>query len=254
MSKFLFTVILLIRLILPLCVYGQNIIAKNEYEAKHTEKIESPNAIFFAPLNLVDFFINPNIQIGYERFISNKWTLQIEGGVIINTNYVVDWVRGIKISECPYTNKGFRVKGSIKSILIDKRNFKFYVSPEFFYSRNKSGIAREFYVSDPDFEYSLDAIKWSEEYPNVYMQMFYNDEEKMGLNFKVGCKLHFGNHFFIEPHLGLGLAYRNSIQTGRENSNDELFDFLGIWRIFDIARPNKWVPTLPFNVKVGVRF
>ena len=158
MNKLLFTLILLIGLILPLCVCGQETIVKNEYDAKRTEKIEKPNAIFFAPLNLFDI-VNPNFQIGYERFVAKKWSLQIEGGIIINhsiPNYVVDWINGTKVSECPYTSKGFRVKGSIKYILFNKRKFQFYVSPELFYLRNKSGISRSFIVSDPDFEYSFD--------------------------------------------------------------------------------------------------
>jgi hypothetical protein len=41
------------------------------------------------------------------------------------------------------------------------------------------------------------------------------------------------------------------MQTGRENPNDELiYD----WGGFDRASPNKWVPTLPFNFKIGFRF
>ena len=66
MKKFLFTNGLLIGLIFPFCVYGQDITDKKE-----AEKIEKPNAIFFAPLNLFDF-VNPNFQIGYERFVAKK--------------------------------------------------------------------------------------------------------------------------------------------------------------------------------------
>ena len=250
MNKLSFTLILLIGLILPLCVCGQETIAKNEYEAKRTEKKEKTNAIFFAPFNLFDI-VNPNFQIGYERFFAKKWSLQIEGGIIINhsiPNYVVDLAKGTKVSECPYTNQGFRVRGSIKYIVVDKRKFKFYVSQELFYCKNKSGISSSFSVSDPNFEYSDGPFPegdWG------YTQFFYNDEEKMGLNFKAGIKLLLGKRFFIEPHLGIGLAYRNVIQTGRENPNDEMiYD----WGVFDSAAPNKWVPTLPFNFKIGFRF
>ena len=232
-------------------VTGQNSVISDEYTAKQTEKIEKPNAIFFAPLNLFDIF-NPNFQIGYERFIAKKWALQIEGGIIINhsiINYVVDWANGINVSECPYTNKGFRVKGSIKYILVDKRKFKLYVSPELFYCTNKSGIVRDFLISDPDFEYSFGS---PDEGQNGYNQFFYNDEEKMGINFKVGIKLFLGKQFFIEPHLGLGFAHRNVTQTGIENPNDEIYD--NLFGIFDNTAPNKWVPTLPMNFKIGLRF
>jgi len=43
---------------------------------------------------------------------------------------------------------------------------------------------------------------------------------------------------------------RNVIQTGLENPNDEL---LYSWIFVNVA-PNKWVPTIPFNVKIGFRF
>ena len=39
-------------------------------------------------------------------------------------------------------------------------------------------------------------------------------------------KLLLGKHFFIEPHIGLGFAHRNVIQTGIENPNDEIYDNL----------------------------
>ena len=233
------------------CVCGQEAIVKNEYDTKRTAKIEKPNAIFFAPLNLFDI-VNPNFQIGYERFVAKKWSLQIEGGIIINhsiINYVIDWANGIKVSECPYTNKGFRLKGSLKYILVDKRKFKLYVSPELFYYTNKSGIVGDFLISDPDFDYSFGS---PEEGQNGYRQFFYNDEEKMGINFKTGIKLLLGKHFFIEPHIGLGFAYRNVIHEGIENPNDEIYD--NLFGIFDSAAPNKWVPTLPFNLKIGFRF
>jgi len=286
MNKFSLTMILFIGLNLPFYVYSQDSIMKKEYEAKRSEKIEKPNAIFFAPLNLFDF-VNPNFQIGYERFVTKKWAFQIESGMIINHsigNYLIDRINNINVRECPYTNKGFRVRGSIKYVVLEKkiitlhdlytsfmrtvfwmyrnprrisdasmffenlprRNMQLYVSPELFYFRNKSGISRSFLISDPDFEYSFAIPDWA----GGYTQFFYNDEEKMGLNFKVGTKIFYGKHFFIEYHLGIGFAYRNVVHTGRENPDDELYGS----DIFDNAAPNKWVPTIPFNFKVGLRF
>ena len=292
MKQFLFTMILFIGLFLSFTGYSQDTIAKNGYEVKCSEKIERPNAIFFAPLNLFDF-VNPNFQIGYERFVSKKCAVQIEGGIIINhsiENYVIDWIKGINIRECSHTNKGFLMKGSVKYVLLEKkiitlsdlcssfmksvlgfyfnlgrlsdykeetkskfqnlpkRTVKLYISPEIFYLRNKSGITRDFLVSDPNFEYSFGIVPNGK---NAYTQFFYNDEEKMGVNFKLGFKIFYGTHFFVEHHLGIGLAYRNVVQTGRENPNDKLYGSFGI---FDNAAPNKWVPTIPYNFKIGFQF
>ena len=63
MEKILFTVILLMGQFLSFYGYGQDAIENDKYKAKSIEKIEKPNAIFFAPLNLFDFE-NPNFQIG----------------------------------------------------------------------------------------------------------------------------------------------------------------------------------------------
>jgi len=257
MKKKMLIGMFLIFKLLSLCVYGQDAIEKNELNTKSTEKVEKPNAIFFAPLNLFDFG-NPNIQIGYERFVSKKWALQIEGGLIINhsiINSVIDLANGIKIKECLHTNEGFRFRGSIKYVLVDKRKFKLYVSPELFYLKNKSRVRRDFLVSDTDFEYSFDLPEWmlnDDRYANVYNILFYNDEEKMGINFKAGIKLLMGKRFFMEPHFGIGFAHRNVIQTDIENPNDKIYDDL--FGIFEKTAPNKWVPTLPFNFKIGFRF
>ena len=244
MKKFLSSIVLLAGLSFLSYCYGQDSIVKN---VKRTE-IEKPNTIFFAPLNLLDF-INPNFQIGYERLIAKRWALQVECGIIINhsiENYLIDFLSGIK--DCPYTNKGIRLRGSVKYVFIDKRKVKMYLSPELFYLRNKSGIAGDFLKSDSDFEYSFEpAPEWAD----GYTQFFYNDEEKMGVNFKVGVKLLGGKRFFMDTHWGLGFAYRNVVQTEIENPNDK---YEALFGIFDNAVPNKWVPTIPINFKIGFRF
>ena len=171
MKIFLFTVILLIISLTGFYSFAQDGIEKDE----NKEKIGKSNAILFAPLNLFDFQ-NPNFQIGYERFVAVKWALQVEGAIMIPHSmlqYITDLTDGLK--NCPYTNKGFRVKGSVKYMIINKRVVKLYVSPELFYYRNKSGIARSFLISDPDFEYSF-VPQWKNK---GYIQFFYNEEEKI---------------------------------------------------------------------------
>ena len=247
MKRFLLTVIGLTGLFLSFSGYGQDTIAKMKYKTKNIEKIERPNAIFFAPFNFFDFQ-NPNFQIAYERFVTKKWAVQVDGAIMLPHSilqYLTDGIYGVK--NCPYTNNGFRIKGSVKHFLVNQRILKLYISPEFFYYKNKSGMDRYFLISGTDKEPS---------------QFFYNQEEKMGTDFKVGFKLCFGKYFFVEPHVGLGLAYRNVIQTGKEN-HDEMtrvsynnhHDYACYsLEIFDKAAPYKWVPTIPLNCKIGFRF
>ena len=265
----IFIIILCTELILSFNSYSQDTITDSEYKEKRIEKKEKHNAILFSPLNLFDF-VNPNLQIGYERFFTEKWAWQIEGGLIINhdiTNYAIEIYNGTKVSECPYTNKGFRFRGSLKYVVLDLRdrklplflsllefvgmnfrNKQLYVSPEIFYLKNKSGILRDFLISDPDFEYSIGIAP---DGMNVYNQFLHNDERKMGVNFKLGFRSFIGKNLYTDFHFGIGLAYRNVIQTGLENPNDKLWSGFGI---FDNAATNKWVPTLPFNFKIGLRY
>ena len=251
MKRLLFTKILLFGLTFHLC--GQN-------HTQNENVTEKPNAVFFAPLNLFNF-VYPNFQMGYERIVTEKLALQIEGGLSINQSIVVTSLGFVSallgyrefkgISSDMSTNNGFLVKGSAKYFVWKKKKSKLYVSPELFYSKIKSGITRSFLVSDPDFEYSF-GIAQNEQYDHF----FYNDEEKVGMNFKVGNKISFGKRLYCDFHIGFGFAYRNVVQTGIENPNDKMYDllddlFLGF---LDKAAPNKWVPTIPINFKIGYRF
>ena len=130
MKKQLFILIILLKTFQLSAQEKQSLISANNHvnsrnnnecnseqnDKKQTTKIENPHAFRIAPLNILNLN-NPNFQIGYERYVAKRWSLQVEGGIIINhsiIHYVVDWASGIKVRECPYTNKGFRVKGSVK--------------------------------------------------------------------------------------------------------------------------------------------
>ena len=248
MKRIIFKFILLIGLMSS--IHGQDTTEIKDIQTiKQVWKSEKHNAIFFAPLNLFDF-VNPNFQMGYERFIAPKWALQLEVGIIINHSiegYLMDFIRGTRVKDCPYTNKGFRVKTSVKYVVFGRRVIKLYVSPELFYMRNKSWIERTFIISDLDFDYSIPISLGL----NEYINLFYNDEQKMGINFKFGIKLLLGKRFLLEPHVGLGIAYRILTQTELINPNDKMIYDFGI---FDKAAHYKWTLTIPFNLKIGFRF
>ena len=232
-------------------------VAKPAHKSGRFKRVEKPNAFFIAPLNTFNL-VYPNFQIGYERIIAEKWALQIEGGIMYNQRYqlftrLFIWVlSNERNSEPPSnTNHGFRVLGSVKYVIGETKISKIYISPELYYTKTKSKIKRSFLVSDPNFEYSFGLA----EFGSSYYHEFYNVEEKMGLNFKLGSKLYFGN-CYLDFHVGLGVGHRNVVQTGKENPDDKISDifnelYLGF---LDKASPNKWALTLPFNLKIGLRF
>lgn len=201
------------------------------------------HAIFFAPLNVFDF-VNPSLQFGYERIINDKFSIQLEGAYIINhsvENYLIDLLMGVK--DCPYTNSGFRVESELKYFIINKRKFSPYASCELFYLKNKSGVQETFIIKDTTFIYSVERPIGT----NSYDQFFINDKQQFGINIKAGIKSYIGKHFFIEPHLGVGIGYRISKQYGRENLDDEPLLFMN-------EDGNMFILNFPFNFKIGYRF
>ena len=217
--------------------------------AQEQKKVEEKkNTFLIAPLNLLNF-INPSIQVGYERLLSKKFAYQIEAGYIINHSleeYIIDWARGVK--DCEYTNKGFIVKNELKYFVIQKRKIKLYSSFEVFYLKNRSGGVGTFVISDPDYQYSEPVPEGS----NGYDDFFINDLQKIGLNIKFGVKIFpRARRFLFEPHIGLGIAFQNTKQYDRENINDKLYDsFLES----HLKNGNSLVFSFPLNVKLGYRF
>jgi hypothetical protein len=209
-------------------------------ESEPPIKKPKPNAIFVAPLNMFDF-INPSIQIGYERMFNKRYAVQVEGAYILNHSLQewIDALRGIK--DCEYTNKGFKVRAEFKYFFSLKKHAGFYCSGELYYLQNKSGVVNDFY-RDPNFT----GPTQSTAYPDFY----YNDKKQISLNAKAGIRI-WGGYFSLDIHCGIGIAYRENIHTERDNPNDKFV--LGLER-FWYKRGNSVVPTFPFNIKFGVRF
>lgn len=204
------------------------------------------NSIFIAPFNMFDI-INPSVQIGYERMIKNRYAVQIEVAYIMNhsiENYLIDALQ--KIKDCPITNSGFRVRTEFKYFIIKKKRIGFYCSGELFYMQNKSNIGIDFY-RDFTFTYPTSPP----ENANAYTDLYCNDKKQIGFNAKVGLKIWLGKHFFIEPHGGIGLIYRKNRHFERDNPQDK---FVNTLDKFWYRAGNSFIPSIPFNVKFGIRF
>lgn len=236
------------RLQLLILIFSILSTAKTNGQAERKLKLmDKPNSILFAPINLFDF-VNPNLQLGYERILTNKFAVQVEGAWIIYhsvENYLIDQAMGIK--DCEYSNEGFKLRGEIKYYFYEGPDYFLYLAPEIFYLKNKSGMVSTFKVSDPDFQYSVPRPADA----NAYDEFFYNDKKKLGFNLKLGMKIFAGNTLFFEPHLGIGIAYRKSKHIGRENPNDPVYDDL---LDSDAKAGNLWLLSVPANIKIGCRF
>lgn len=204
------------------------------------------HGIIFAPLNLFDI-INPNLQIGYQYRLSKRWEIQTEMGMVVFKsvpNYLIDQSQGIPDHE--YNNKGYKGRIELKYLLYDRKGTSEYVSVEIFHLQNKSKVQETFSVSDTSFIYSFPRPQDA----NAYTEYFTKNMRKTGLNLKYGIKEQLGKGWFLEVHVGLGLAYREIEHYGRENLNDPI-----TYPLFANNKLGKiYVLSLPWNFKIGYSF
>jgi hypothetical protein len=225
------------------CSFFFGALAQND----HNSLMNKPNTILIAPLNLFDV-VNPSVQIGYERVLNNHFSAQIEAGAIMNhsiTNYVIDRVSGTK--DCPYTSAGYKIRTEVKYFIKEKSFYKPYIAVELFFMKNRSRVQDLFEVGDSTFQYPF---KIRPEI-NQYYDFFTLNKRKIGLNMKFGWKFPLFNQFILEPYIGIGIAYRNSIHENRINPLDkQVFDDY----FNDCLQGSSWLFSMPLNVKVGYRF
>ncbi len=228
--------------------FGLSLLAQSSTNEK--QKLNYKNRIFISPANFCDP-INPSLQIGYERSLSNRYALQLEYGYITGrsfTGYMFVDLLGFNETYW-YTFSGYKLRGELKRYFKVEPNpsVKRYFSVEIFYNDTYSNVNNLFLISDTTYQYEEEIPQGA----NAYDDFFDVDKKKIGINIKYGFLIHLNSHFHIENYIGLGVAYRNSKHIGRENLNDKFYDTL-------FSYPNKeghsWMISLPLNFKIGYRF
>jgi len=205
-----------------------------------TSKSIKKNAVLIAPLNVFDF-TNPSLQIGYERFLKPKLSIQIEGGYILKQS-VINYIDK-DFSKDDQSGKGYKVKLGVKYYWFRNTKVKPYVSCELFHTKNnltlshfRSDYAKSLTVSDSDYE-------------NYYAKY---DIKRTGLNIKFGVKFPLGKYLFLEPHIGFGIVYNDIDKKGKLHDDDDSItskiaeDFFAIPKSLDV--------NLPLNIKLGINF
>jgi hypothetical protein len=220
-------------------------------EGAGMEKSVTPkkNRILFAPFNFADIS-NPSIQLGYERFLNEKISAQVEFGVITRRSawgfMIVDLFGYSDQNLNRYS--GFKTRVELKRNFIKRRGLfgDSFFSAEVFFNKNDGKVSASFQVADSTFQYSIPRPPGR----NVYNDSFELKRRKVGLNLKYGVRFPF-NRLEIEAYAGIGIAYRIATQTGRMNPDDPLF---GENWYFDTRHGNSFVISVPINVKCGWRF
>lgn len=208
------------------------------------------NRIFFAPLNTIDP-INPSIQFGYERMLSNKYSAQVEYGQIMKRSLIgFTAVELFKRSKDYWsTYSGYKLRGEVKRYFENKKTIegRKYLSVELFYLKNKSNVDDLFIVGDTTFQYTPERPIGATHYEDFFIV----DKKKYGINFKLGFQLLLTPRWDLEGYVGLGYVHRKTEHYNRMNINDVLFDEVVS---FHNKRGSSHLFNLPLNIKLGYRF
>lgn len=208
------------------------------------------NAITISPFSILDP-IHPTIQIGYQRALNDTWETQVDVGYLFNKvflNYAA-YLFASTPGKITFPNRkirGFKVRTELKRIYKKRRRSKAYLSAEIFYIKRITEHTEDFTIEDRSFNYSFEI----DDSIHNYKDTFVNNKFKVGLNIKWGMKIFIGQ-LLLEPHAGIGAAYRVVKQFDRENTNDRI-----IQRNFfsDNELGNKIILSIPINLRVGYRF
>jgi len=168
-----------------------NIIAQEDNPVEHERLSETKknrkNAISFYPLSLFNVD-EPSFQVGYERWLNDKLTLKIMGGIIPKygiSNLFLDLA-----SLDDYSFSGYKFSSEIKHIFFtskSKRN-NFYLSPDIFFTHVNSIESSSYYF------FGIKSEKYIETNKDIY-----------GANIKIG-KQYLYKRFLLEFYGGVGLG------------------------------------------------
>lgn len=209
---------------------------------------KAPNAFFINPLGLFDL-LNPSIQVGYERWLNNQFALQAEAGPVIRHSMLGYLFEAMDRGAYWYTNQGYKAKMELKYTRSRRKFVLGYpvYSFELFYTNNHSYVNDLFSVADTNFVY--DPPRDTGYY--YYEDFFTIHKQRIGFNIKYSGKSFFNHQWYLEPGIGIGLAYRYTTHSGRANMKDEFYDPVSSSHN---AAGERWLPNFTISLKVGYVF
>ena len=193
------------------------------------------SSISFYPLNLFNIF-EPSVQVAYEHALNKKWSVELDGGIIIKRSVVTVTNDMPTFNSQDFSHSGYKMRLEAKRFIWTNATGKhnFYVSTESFYTHSRSNIFTTYF--------SIGS--------GVFHDDYTVNKDVVGLNLKVGKQFMF-NRFLLELYGGLGVSYHIVTHQYPDDSSkpdpDALQDYLfKEGKYFRLA--------LPLNMKVGYRF
>lgn len=194
-------------------------------------------------INAVSIFnvLNPSLQIGYQRNLTDDLIFQVEGGVLLKNSMSVlllgnTWFPHPDSKNFSYS--GYLVQMEMKKMFKERGKYavtRFFLGGEFQYLRNR-GIVNNMFVS-----------QWGDSYEDFFTEI----KNRFRIAPKFGIQLLLGKHFLTEASAGIGIAYYHVEHIGRFNPNDRAYSSL---YGYILKEGNFIKPNLLFGVKLGYKF
>ncbi len=196
------------------------------------------NAITINPVSCFNV-LNPSIQIGYQRDLTEDLILQVEGGLLLKNSMLVllyggSWLPNGK----NFSYSGYLFQVEMKKMFKERGKYlvsRFFLGGELQYLRN-NGIVNNMFVN-----------QWGVAYDDFFSEV----KNRFRIAPKFGIQLLLGKHFLTEASAGLGIAYYHVEHTGRLNPNDKAYSSL---YAYVLKEGNFIKPNLLFCIKLGYKF
>jgi hypothetical protein len=191
------------------------------------------HAFKFSPFHLINFY--PTIQCAYEFRVSKKWTVQLDGGVAVNT-------RGSEDQNKDITNK---------------KGYKLKLEPRYYFDwgrqrRTAFYGATELYFNNISFDHEYEQTEcFDETCSDKYTRRYYyrGNYQEGGVAFKMGMLLYLFKNFMIDYNVGLGVRSINyTFPSYIHYETPHFTDGFHIPRMED-----RVVGTPIFNFRIGYR-
>jgi hypothetical protein len=194
-------------------------------------------------INTVSCFnvLNPSIQIGYQRNLTDDLILQVEGGLLLKNSMKVLLLGGTWFphpNSKNFSYSGYLVQMELKKMFKERGKYavtRFFIAAEFQYLRN-NGIVNNVYVNQSGVAYD---------------DFFTEVKNRFRIAPKFGIQLLLGKHFLTEASAGLGMAYYQVEHIGRLNPNDKAISSL---YGYVLKEGNFIKPNILFSLKLGFKF
>lgn len=198
------------------------------------------NIIKITPVELIGL-ATPSFEIGYERFLSSKWSVQATVACFFSNNYFY-YSNGID-------PQIFGGKIGLEGKYYLKNHNGAYLGIEAYYTSSKNSDYWEF----------TDANSENENYSYYGSNPWYTDtftilRQTYNLNVKLGVQQTY-KRLSIDMYSGLGARYREVKHFDKTNPDSVMQStrHLNFFYIFN-KDGSYWTVNIPINIKIGVHF